>query len=333
VVVEGIARVNLAGATNAAASTSPTGTIAYRSGDTGVTVRTNLKWVDRLGNVIERINGPPGIVINAALAPNGRRFTWFNGTVWLYDLATRTASKFTFSSGVDFGAIWSPDGARIVFGSNRNGVFDLYQKDATGAGSEELLLATSELKVPTDWSQDGKFVLFRSLNPKTTFDIWGVSIADRKAFPIAATPFDERDGQFSPDGKWIAYQSNESGRFEIWVRPFRQPGSSVKADERWQFTNDGGTQVRWSHDGKEIFYVSADGRLMSLPVSIESGGRAPLHAAAVPLFSIGAQPYSGGTALPWYMVSADSKRFLTVSDPPPLTTTPVTVLLNWHPQP
>jgi hypothetical protein len=131
--------------------------------------------------------------------------------------------------------------------------------------------------------------LFRSLNPRTTFDIWALSIPDRKPFPIARTPFEERDAQCSPDGKWIAYQSNESGRFEVWVRPFPAPGTDVKPDERWQFTTGGTTQVRWA--GREIFYVAPDGHLMAMPETVEPGGRAVSHLAPVSLFEVGVQPY------------------------------------------
>jgi eukaryotic-like serine/threonine-protein kinase len=329
-VADQIATGGFAGATVVAASASRSGTIAYRTGDVGSTVRTDLKWVDRFGNVLERINSS-GIVMNAALSPDGRRIAWFSAAdIWLYDLTSRISSRFTFDPASDFAAIWSPDGRRIAFGSNRSGVFDLYVKNATGEGTEELLLSTAEHKLPTDWSADGKFVLFR--NPKTTFDVWAVSVADRKPFPIARTPFEERDGQFSPDGKWIAYQSNESGRFEIWVRPFPALGSDVKPDERWQLTTSGATQVRWGHDGNAIFYVGADGRLMAMPVSVDPGGRAISHGAPVSLFQVGVPPYGGGTALPWYAISRDSQRFLTTTFPQSLSSNPIRLLLNWHPQ-
>jgi hypothetical protein len=115
------------------------------------------------------------------------------------------------------------------------------------------------------------------------------------------------------------------------VRPFPAPGVDVKSDERWRLTTDGGTQVRWAYDGKEIFYVAPDGRLMAMPVAIEPDGRAVSHGAPVPLFSVGVLPYGGGTALPWYMVSRDSQRFLTTTSPQPPSTIPITLLLNWRP--
>jgi eukaryotic-like serine/threonine-protein kinase len=332
-VVDQIANTVFAGARVLSVSASLSGVIAYRAGALPSPIRFDLKWMDRSGNIVDQIRDQSDLVMNPSLAPDERHMAmfWRSADIWLYDLTTKTPSRFTFDPANDFSGIWSPDGSRIVFCSNRSGVYDLYQKDATGAGGDQLLLATKETKAPTDWSADGKYVLFRSLNPKTTFDIWAFSIADHTSFPVAATPFEERDGQFSPDGKWVAYQSNESGRFEIWVRPFPVPGVDVKADERWQFTTDGGTQVRWGHDGKEIFYVAPDGRLMAMPVTVEPGGRAVSHGAPAPLFSVGVQPYGGGTALPWYMVSRDSKRFLTTTSPQPPAAIPITLLVNWKP--
>jgi hypothetical protein len=333
-IVDQIANSGFAGAQLLAASASLGGVIAYRAGSLPYSIRFDLKWVNRSGDVVERIADQTGIMMNPTLSPDQRRLAMFQtADIWLFDLPTRTPSRFTFDPANDFAGIWSPDGSRIVFCSNRGGVYDLYQKDATGAGGDQLLFASEETKAPTDWSSDGQYVLFRSLNPNTTFDIWALSMTDRKAFPVAVTPFEERDGQFSPDAKWVAYQSNESGRFEVWVRRFTVPGADAKSDDRWQITTEGGTQVRWGHDGKEIFYVAPDGRLMAMPVTVEPGDRAVSHGTPVPLFSVGVQPYGGGTALPWYTVSRDSKRFLTTTSPVPPAPIPITLLLNWKPQP
>src|SRR5262249_25337741 len=151
---------------------------------------------------------------------------------------------------------------------------------STGEGAEELLLASPQLKVATDWSRDGRFLLYRSLDPNLSYDIWALPMSganasptgrghqeiagDRKPFPVVQTNFDERDAQFAPDGKWIAYQSHESGRFEIYVQSFPGPGGKER------ISTNGGTQVRWSYDGKELFYISADGRLMAVPIRFAS---------------------------------------------------------------
>ena len=163
------------------------------------------------------------------------------------------------------------------------------------------------------------------------FDIRGLSLADNKQFTVLATEHDERDAQLSPNGKWIAYQSNETGRFEISVRPFRPPGTEVKIDERWPITTDGGAQVRWRpDDGTELFYVGLDGRLMAVPIretedgrAINAGAPVALNAPPIPLL------FGGGTALPSYAVTKDGHRFLMTTLPQPPSTTPVTVLLNW----
>ena len=149
-----------------------------------------------------------------------------------------------------------------------------------------------------------------------------------KPFTVLATEFEERSGQISPEGRWLAYQSNESGRFEIWIRPFPVPGTPVKSDERWQFSTGGGRDVRWRRDGKEIFYVGLDGRLVAVPVLVEEGGRAPTPGVPVTLFSVGAPILGGGTAQPWYSVTSDG-RFLVADPTQPPVAVPVKVLLNW----
>src|SRR5262249_40979775 len=188
-----------------------------------------------------------------------------NFDVWLLDLGRNVLSKFTFDAAVDAGPIWSPDGRRIAFQSNRKGAYDLYIKPAIGPGSEELLLASGQDKRPLDWSPDGRFLLYADIDSKGRVDIWALRMdGDRKPFPVVHTNFDKDLAQFSPDGKWIAYQSNESGRYEIYIEPFPGPGGQT------QVSTNGGAQVRWRRDGKELFYIALDGRLMSVPIRIPS---------------------------------------------------------------
>jgi Tol biopolymer transport system component len=163
---------------------------------------------------------------------------------------------------------------------NRSGVYDLYVKSATDAGREDLLLATPQNKAPVDWSPDGRFLLYRSPGKTTGFDLWAFPFdGDQKPFPIVQTSFEERDGQFSPDGKWIAYQSNESGRVEIYVQPFPQ-------GKREQISTGGGAQVRWRTDGKELFYIALDGRLMAVPIRIDSARDALEAGVPAPAISV-----------------------------------------------
>jgi Tol biopolymer transport system component len=215
---------------------------------------------------------------------------------------------------------WSPDDSRIVFNSGRQAAFDLYQRSATGAGSDELLLATMQNKMALDWSPDGRFLLFRQNDPKTNYDIWALPInGDRKPYPVVQTTFDEQGGQFSPDGKWIAYVSNESGRFEIYVQPFPGGGKSL-------ISTTGGDQVRWRRDGKELFYVTPDNRLMAVPIQLATNGQAVEAGAPVPLFGM---PISGDGD---YIVASAGHRFL-VSNVTEEATSPITVILNWKPKP
>jgi Tol biopolymer transport system component len=141
--------------------------------------------------------------------------------VWLIDVGRGFATRFTFDPGNDTIPLWSPDGRRVAFRSNRNGVFDLFEKPASGAGDEQPLLVTSDNKAPLSWSPDGRFLLYATQNPKTGVDLWALPlVGERKPFPVLQTSFDEVAGQFSPDGRWVAYQSNESGPVQIYVRPF-----------------------------------------------------------------------------------------------------------------
>jgi Tol biopolymer transport system component len=219
--------------------------------------------------------------------------------------------------------VWAPDGQRFAFASNPNGSFDLFERSVSGA--ERVLLASNELKLPTDWSRDGRFLLYR-VHEATRSDLWALPLENgEKAFPVVKTRFDEREGQFSPDSRWIAYQSDESGGYQIYLQPFPGPG------ERIAVSVDGGTQPRWSPDGRELFYLAADESLMSAPVSFTAGGRAQVQ-APTRLFqtriSFGAVP---GANRQQYAVAPDGKRFLVTVGSIPESAPPITVVLNWRP--
>ncbi len=212
-----------------------------------------------------------------------------------------------------------------MFDSNRTGHRDLYQKAANGAGVEELLLQSSGDKTAGGVSPDGRFLLYRASEPpKIVSDLWVLPLdGDRKPFPFSNTPFEERTGQFSPDGRWVAYQSNESGRYEIYVRPFPGPGG------QWQVSNSGGSQVRWRRDGKELYYISPDGKLMAAAVVVNGSS----FEAGVPMALFETRIWGGGANTnnrQQYDVAADG-RFLinvTVGDE---STSPITLLTNWAP--
>jgi Tol biopolymer transport system component len=223
----------------------------------------------------------------------------------------------------DIYPIWSPDGTTIVFASNRNGTFNLYRKAAGRSGNDEVFLETEHNKTPTDWSPDGNFILFQTLDLQTNDDIWALPMtSERKPFPLIQSPFAERDAQFSPDGHWIAYQSNESGRFEIYVQSF--PGGSSKT----QITNQGGTQARWRRDGKELFYIAPDGQLVAVPIRLPSSNGPVEVGTATRLFVAQVGDAIQGTDGPHYAVSPDGTRFL-INTLVEEQAAPLTLIVNW----
>jgi eukaryotic-like serine/threonine-protein kinase len=319
---------------------SATGTIAYRAGTPDQMSSAQFVWVDRGGNEIGKA-GPiitPGAgVFNPSLSPDGRRLAFQNDPtsnvdIWLLDLTRGVLDRFTSDPAIEAFPIWSPDGQRVVFNFDQavgrttdrtsGARSELYQKAARGAGAQEVLFKNDQMKWPCDWSPDGRFVLYKTLDAKNA-DLWAVPLdGDMKPFPVAQTRFEERDGQFSPDGKWVAYESDESGRFEIYIQAFPGPGT------RERISTDGGTQVRWRRDGKELFYVAADGRLMATPIhfgapsSVEAGIPVPLFKTSlVREISLVRQQY---------VVSADGQRFLMkVVGEESSGSAPITLILNW----
>jgi eukaryotic-like serine/threonine-protein kinase len=311
-----------------AVSASIAGPLVYRMASLGG--RRQLTWFDRSGKEIGKA-GDPVSATELSIAPDGRRASLSQSTnqnfdVWLLEFGRGILTRFTSGPTVENSAVWSRDGNRIAFESNRRGAYDIYQKPAVGPGSEELLLASEVTKSPTDWSPDGQYILYGIIDPKTGSDIWALPLeGNRKPFPVVQTDFDQQIGQFSPDGKWIAYESNESGRYEIYVQPFPGPGGKV------QVSNNGGAQVRWRRDGKELFYVALDGRLNAVPIQLASNGHTIDPGTPTPLF---ATRIGGAISLPFkqqYDVSPDGQRFLmnTIIDE---AAAPITVILNWHPQ-
>jgi Tol biopolymer transport system component len=246
--------------------------------------------------------------------------------IWLIDTARGVPTRLTFDN-PDQRPVWSADGSRVAYDSVRKGVFNLYWKLANGAGSEELLLESDQNKGVYGFSPDGRFLLFRNTDPKSGMDLWLLPISgDKKPFVFLKTPFEERDGQFSPDGKWIAYQSNESGRFEIYARPFSGQGG------KFQISTNGGAQPRWNKNGREIFYISLDSKMMAAPVKLEPDGQSLETGTPAALFPIhivgGPLP---GVAKQQYAVSADGQRFLVILAGDEGTTPPITLIYNWHP--
>jgi Tol biopolymer transport system component len=319
------------GTFRSAFSVSSMGTLAHRA---GTAARRQLVWVDRSGKLLNAVGAPDeNTLANPALSPDGQRvavsrIVQGNFDVWLMDVGRGVANRFTFDAALDFVAIWSPDGSRVVFTSGRKGAGDLYEKPADGATDEQPLLVNTQEKWPLDWSRDGRYVLYSAADPKTAFDLWALPLmGERKPFPVVQTGFDEIAGQFSPDGRWLAYASNESGRFEIYIRPFPEQGGKL------QVSTAGGAQPRWRRDGQELFYVAPDARLMAVTTRLATAARTVEVGAPGALFrtrlasgaSIGSidSVYSAQ-----YAVATDG-RFLMNVDVEDAVTSPITMVLNW----
>jgi len=258
------------------------------------------------------------------LSPDGKRvsvsiYDGLTKDIWIYDVARGLKTRFTFDATDERGPIWSPDGNRIVFNSNRKGNYDLSLKPSSGAGTEEVLLEYSAAgKYAMSWSADGRFILYRITSPQTGNDLFVLPLSgDRKPVPFLQTKFIENAGQFSPDGRWVAYESDESGRIEVYVVPFPGPGG------KWQVSTGGGRYPKWPHDGTELFYLAPDNTLMAAAVN---GKGASFEVGAIkPLFET---PTFIGFGNP-YDVTADGQRFLVNAVPEQAASAPITVVFNW----
>ena len=305
-------------------SISQTGVLIYRSGSGG---NVDLAWFDRAGKRLGTI-GPPAAYNNPTLSPDEKRLAVsiidpqgrFSAYIWLVDLASGLRTRLTFDPGAESSPTWKPDGSVIAFHSSRDGPLNLYQKATNGAGNEDPLFKSDNSKNPTDWSADGKFILYTEQDPKTGSDVWVLPLGgEQKSFPFLQTNAAEVQGQFSPNGKWIAYSSNESGTFQVYVRGFPTGG-------QWQISNNGGGDPKWRRDGKELFYISPDKNLMA----VELKGDGPTIEAGVPktLFEMPIRGLPGPRN--YYDVSHDGQRFLIAATPAEAASRPMTVVLNWQ---
>jgi len=256
---------------------------------------------------MERV-ATPGPYAGIDVAPDGKRFAVHQhegegGDSWFFD--SGRMQRLTFNTAQDNAMpVWSHEGTRIAFGSRRNGKWGLYVKAADGTGPEELILESDLPKMPMSWSPDGKLLVYWVIDPKTRGDVWMVPVqGDHKPVALLQTPADESYAQVSPDGKWMAYQSDETGTNQIYIRPFPE-GSGNKS----QVSTDGGTWPRWRGDGKELFFylppnmIAADIRLTGS--SVQPGVPHVLFATRNPNLA------AHSTAYFRYAVTADGQRFL-----------------------
>jgi serine/threonine protein kinase/Tol biopolymer transport system component len=309
-------------------SASPT-TLVYRTLNSNA--YTQLTWFDSQGKSTGTV-GDPGYVGDQVISPDGTRIAYRRDSedhsdkdLWLLDIARGTSTRFTFGGSWNDAPVWSPDGTQIVFTSNRSGNFDLYRRPANGATNEELLFHTDENKIPWSWSPNGRYLIYGvTLNiTGGREDLWVLPmLGDRTPFPFSRTPFDQSEPQFSPDGRWVAYTSNESGQHEVYVRAFTAPPAPTDTGEKWIISNGGGWAPIWRADGKAIAYVGA-GRDSWMTVSVAT---TPSFHAGVPQLLF---PFPPGTYT--QTAGADLKRFLIAVPASQKGPQTFSVLVNWAP--
>jgi Tol biopolymer transport system component len=295
--------------------------LAYNPGPE--TSRLQLTWFDRAGRQMGTL-GDPSDFFTLEFSPDHTSVATsrtHNSEVWIYEVARGLPARFTSSAGSPQEAVWSPDGRSVAYLVKRNGMYGLYRSAVDGSGKEELLYEDGVLKIPSSWSPDGRFLLFDGIDPKTGSDIWALPLergATRTAsrlFPWLVTPSTEFVGKFSPDGRWVAYASNESNLYEVYVAPFPGPGT------RRQISAGGGRYPRWRADGKEIFYITQDGTLMAAEVSVKG-----TSVEVGPVRRLGIRVVQNRYS---YDVSADGQRILAAVPVGQKSSPPLTLVENW----
>jgi Tol biopolymer transport system component len=309
-------------ALSAAFSASRTGMLVYS--EAGSPTPNRLTWYDRQGRPQGEI-GQPGEFQNLALSPDGGRAAFYRQAparppdLYLIELSRGGTTRLTSDPFPDFFPTWSPDGKQIAFISRRNGTDDLYLRKADGSGADELLLKSNNVKIPSSWSPDGRLLLFTIGSPKTKSDLWVLPLDDRRPAPVLETEFDEADGQFSPDGRWIAFVSDMSGKYEIYVQPFPLSPTSGRS----LISEGGGFRPRWRRDSKEIIYASGEGKVMAVDVTT-----APVFRAGAPRTLFSSPDFAGG-ARTWD-ITRDGQGFLVSARPELTEAIPLTVVVNWE---
>ncbi len=297
---------------------SDSGTLVYLP--SAGRVDRNLVWVDREGEV-EPLAAPPRRYDDPRLSPDGQRLVTqiseTNSDVWIYDIPRKTLTRLTFEGNNDT-PVWTPDGKRVTFDSDRaGGPGTLFWKPADGSGTADQLTTTSRTnQFATSWTPDGKFLAFREGD-----DVWVLPLADQtEAKPFLQTSFQEGAGMFSPDGRWLAYVSDESGRFEIYVQPYPGPGG------KWQISTEGGSEPLWKRDGQELFYRNGE-QMMAVDITTQ-----PSFSPGTPnLLFEGEYFANGGVRRANYDVTPDGQRFVMIkaAEKDEGQKSKINVVLNW----
>jgi len=326
-VLEGVLRSASNGATQYSFSTG--GSLVYVSGSVQGT-KNKLVWVNRSG-AEQPLPAPERAYRNPRLSPDGRRIAVGIADqeiqIWLYDLSRDTLSRLTFEGNSNDYPSWTPNGKRIAFRSVKEGRGNLFWQLADGSGGQERLTTSRYLQSPYSWSPDGQLLAFMEINPTTGYDIWMLGMGNpspgpgqvRKAQPFLNSRFNETVPRFSPDGQWLAYVSDESGRFEIYVQPYPGPGG------KWQISTEGGTEPAWNPNGRELFYRSGN-KMMAVDITNQ-----PAFAVGRPRLLFEGQYLTTVATFPNYDVSPDGQRFLMLKpvEQEQAAPTQINVVLNW----
>ena len=300
-----------------AVSASADGTLAYLA---DLPLNASLAWFDQSGRQIDRVNVPPGRYTEVALANDGRRAALSLATpttadLWLADLERGGTSRLT-NAGFNQSMAWSPDGDRIAFSSDRDGAEQVFVRSTSGAGGDESLLRTTGIVIrPASWSADGRFLVYTDINPTTNQDVWVVPMSgERKPTPYLRTPYNESIGSISPDGRWMGYLSEESGRNEAYVQAFPTPG------RRYRITTGGASRMKWRSDGRQLLIVNGDTTavlLTDVQTGVEFSASAPRLVGRLP---------KGVLALD---TTPDLNRLLALVNEASNTSLSITVVQNW----
>jgi serine/threonine-protein kinase len=322
---------------------SQTGVLVYASAGDNPDVRRTFMWVDRKGQE-EVISAPPRAYTYPRLSPDGQRLALDvrdqQNDLWTWDLARHILSRVTVDAGLDYYPVWAPNNGRLAYASSRSGAFNLYWQNADGTGTAERLSESPNTQAPYCMTPDGKWLLYRDSTPTTGDDLAAISLTDlstgtakREVLPLIHTTFNERNGEISPDGRWIAYESDESGREEVYVRPFPNVDSG-----RWPISSGGGTRPAWARSGRELFYLVGQTptpvALVRVAIDTSRG-----FSASAPEEVFEGQYYVDPRASArgrTYDVSADGLRFVMIKDIDPQrkpSPQPLIVVTNWVAQP
>jgi Tol biopolymer transport system component len=297
------------------------GEVLVAQGGKGV-YQSQLTWFDRNGKPVGAI-GKPAWYNNVKLSPDGRRVATDqtdpdgqNIDVWVQDPARGGTTRLTFDPALDVTPVWRPDGKQVMLSSNRSLTFHLYLKNGDGSGSEEEIAdgGSSQFNA-LDWSRDGKYVLIRKGQ-----ELWYLARPERSAKPLIQANWVIRTGQFSPDGRWVSYASNETGRMEVYVSPF------LRGNGKWQISTGGGQEPIWRKDGKELFYLASDGTMMAVPVTT---GASFAAGSPVALFQTRRRQPISSFDLFSYAVSEDGQRFLIATKSDEANAAPLSIFLHW----